>query len=289
MRVIDAREPKGFFTDLGATTSMARSSGSGATCADLRASAQRGARAGRQPSTICRRLVTDEVLSLNDGRRERRLPLPGGQCRSEPEARGHSTSIRSPSTRRVLPRHGPTGDYPQSGAAGPRRVTDILLVDVTSWPEGVFADPLTVGGQGGLVFLRLLAAAGRRPPALMSTRTEFGRVPGVARGEQVIGQAFLCDQLENGAGYCRWIAAPQENFGACSSRRPWQSTARSANRAPSWSRRRRYRRARRGVRHVLQPVPARLPQPRLPRPPRLAARALDLRARRHDGVHRSWI
>ncbi len=91
-----------------------------------------------------------------------------------------------------------------------RRITDVLLVNFETWPQGVFADPLTPTGRAAwysfAFFLRSAAAtlmdvdtlefdAGFRP-----TRDSEGRV---------IGQAFLSDTLQNGAGYCRWLGQPE--------------------------------------------------------------------------------
>ena len=91
-----------------------------------------------------------------------------------------------------------------------RRLTDVLLISFESWPQGVFADPQTPTGRAAwysfAFFLRSAAAtlmdvdtlefdAGFRP-----TRDAKGRV---------IGQAFLSDTLQNGAGYCRWLGKPE--------------------------------------------------------------------------------
>jgi hypothetical protein len=92
-----------------------------------------------------------------------------------------------------------------------RRHTDVLLVSMKSWPAGFFADPTTVAGRAAwysLAFLLRTCAAAlldvdvQELEAGIRTR-ELSRIP--------IGQGFLCDTLENGAGYCRWLAQP-ENF-----------------------------------------------------------------------------
>jgi hypothetical protein len=93
-----------------------------------------------------------------------------------------------------------------------RRQTDVLIVSMESWPAGFFADPATVAGRASwysfAFLLRTCAAAlldvdVQELEAGIRTR-ELSGIP--------IGQGFLCDTLENGAGYCRWLAQP-DNFG----------------------------------------------------------------------------
>ncbi len=91
-----------------------------------------------------------------------------------------------------------------------RRRTDVLLTGIQNWPDGVFADPRSAVGRAAwysfAFFLRTSAAvlmdvdvlefnAGFRP-----TREPDGRV---------VGQVFLSDTLQNGAGYCRWLGQPE--------------------------------------------------------------------------------
>ena len=92
-----------------------------------------------------------------------------------------------------------------------RKKTDVLLAGIDDWPEGIFADPLSPVGRAAwfsfAFFLRSSAAA------LMDVDTlEFsaGFRPIQERGKAV-GQAFLSDTLQNGAGYCWWLGKPQ-NF-----------------------------------------------------------------------------
>jgi DEAD/DEAH box helicase domain-containing protein len=97
-----------------------------------------------------------------------------------------------------------------------RRRTDVLLARVERWPDGVFADPQTVEGRAAwfsfAFWLRLSAGAylDVDPQELQAGyRSLSEATSGVARP---IGEAFLCDQLENGAGYCRELAR-DEQFG----------------------------------------------------------------------------
>jgi hypothetical protein len=86
-------------------------------------------------------------------------------------------------------------------------MTDILLVSFTEWPQGVFADPTTVEGRAAwysfAFWLRLAAGAYLDVDAL-ELQAGFRSLPDTEY--PVIGQAFLCDQLENGAGYCRFLS-----------------------------------------------------------------------------------
>ena len=92
-----------------------------------------------------------------------------------------------------------------------RKKTDILLVGIDQWPEGIFADPRSPIGRAAwyslAFFVRSSAAA------MMDVDTlEFnaGFRPTLEENKAV-GQAFLSDTLQNGAGYCWWLGKP-ENF-----------------------------------------------------------------------------
>jgi hypothetical protein len=91
-----------------------------------------------------------------------------------------------------------------------RRKTDILLVNIQQWPVGAIADPTTVEGRAAwysfAFWLRVAAAAYLDVDAL---ELEAG-FRSLGQNNDTIGQAFLCDKLENGAGYCRFLAQPHE-------------------------------------------------------------------------------
>ena len=92
-----------------------------------------------------------------------------------------------------------------------RKNTDVLLVGIENWRDGVFADPRTPVGRAAwysfAFFLRSSAAA------LMDVDTlEFSAgFIAAPDGDDAKGQAFLSDTLQNGAGYCWWLGQP-ENF-----------------------------------------------------------------------------
>ena len=115
-----------------------------------------------------------------------------------------------------------------------RRNTDVLLAGFRSWPDGVVASPLRTAGRAAwysfAFFLRSSAAA------LMDVDTlEFDAGVRPTRGpdDRVVGQAFLSDTLQNGAGYCSWLGQPvnfakllKEGIGA--GFRQWSCTAHGA-------------------------------------------------------------
>jgi DEAD/DEAH box helicase domain-containing protein len=91
-----------------------------------------------------------------------------------------------------------------------QRVTDVLLVNIDTWPTGVFADSRTVEGRAAwysFAFWLRLAAGAYLDVDPQELQAGFRAL---ASGGQPIGQAFLCDQLENGAGYCTELAKPEE-------------------------------------------------------------------------------
>jgi hypothetical protein len=90
-----------------------------------------------------------------------------------------------------------------------RRHTDVLLADFDQWPAGVYADPRTVPGRAAwysFAFLLRTAAAALLDIDVQELQAGIRtlQMAGIPRG-----QAFLSDSLENGAGYCRWLAAPE--------------------------------------------------------------------------------
>ena len=92
-----------------------------------------------------------------------------------------------------------------------RRHTDVMVADIHAWPRGVYADPRTVAGRAAwysFAFLLRTAAAALLDVDVQELQAGIRtlQVAGVPRG-----QAFMSDTLENGAGYCRWLASA-ENF-----------------------------------------------------------------------------
>lgn len=91
-----------------------------------------------------------------------------------------------------------------------KRKTDILLVRIKNWPTGIFANPTTVEGRAAWYSFAfwLDIAAGIYldvdPQELQAgMRT-------ILENDAPTGEAFLSDRLENGAGYCRLLSDPRE-------------------------------------------------------------------------------
>lgn len=91
-----------------------------------------------------------------------------------------------------------------------RRRTDILLLHILGWPMGTIADPSDIEGRAAwysLAFWMRIAAAAHMDIDALELEANM-RVTSIDGA--IVGQAFLCDQLENGAGYCEYLAKPSE-------------------------------------------------------------------------------
>lgn len=218
---IDAREPRAFFTDLfprdfdGTFEYTPR-----ATRPRLSLDPSLGKESKPEDVQNCRaRSFQGEVAAINDNDGEGGFDFravridgqEGGACAVVEDDDKGDNRIR------------PFGQKYRVALLA-RRVTDVLMVELRSWPKGVRPiavsaqekDELIVGRAAWYsfaFFLRTAAAtlldvdineldAGVRTTYI---DTSDGRVLDV--------QAFLTDRLENGAGYCTWLSDP-ENFRA---------------------------------------------------------------------------
>jgi hypothetical protein len=106
-------------------------------------------------------------------------------------------------------------NFSQNIPADPRalasiKTTDVLVVGISQWPQGVYADPRNVFGRAALYsfgFLLRRAAAVRLDVDERELKVGLRVVP---NGATVAGQVFLSDSLENGAGYSSLLGRPQE-------------------------------------------------------------------------------
>lgn len=101
------------------------------------------------------------------------------------------------------------GPDPRALAAISR--TDVLVAGVHQWPAGVFASPLDVEGRAALYsfgFLLRRAAAVRLD--VSDGELKAGLRTTLGPTGAVIGQVFLSDTLENGAGYSTHLGTPAE-------------------------------------------------------------------------------
>jgi DEAD/DEAH box helicase domain-containing protein len=89
-----------------------------------------------------------------------------------------------------------------------KRPTDVLLVGIEKFPEGIYADPQTVEGRAAwysfAFWLRTVACV---QLDIDTTELQAGFRTHLADNRPG-GEAFLCDQLENGAGYCTFLGQP---------------------------------------------------------------------------------
>jgi len=89
--------------------------------------------------------------------------------------------------------------------------TDVLIAGIHAWPAGVFADPLRVEGRAALYSLGFMlrrAAAVRLDVA--DSELKIGLRTTVDATQRIIGQIFISDTLENGAGYSTYLGTPPE-------------------------------------------------------------------------------
>ncbi len=207
LRVIDAREPKGFFTDLepqdfeGQFDWQPRSTrptlnvGAGASIAN----AATGTVGNVSVSTL-----TDHILSLNDNGGKGGFAFQNAKVFDGTEKGAYAVAPDPDDKSASVTVYGGA----KRVALLSRRMTDILLVGINVWPTGVFADPTTVEGRAAwysfAFWLRIAAGEmldvdSQELQASFRSRSEGGRP---------IGEAFLCDSLENGAGYCNELAKP---------------------------------------------------------------------------------
>ena len=103
------------------------------------------------------------------------------------------------------------GGTPDPRALASIKPTDVLVLGIDSWPVGVNAMPLRVEGRAALYSLGFLL---RRAAAdlldIHERELRVGlRVMQDPNG-QVVGQIFMSDSLENGAGYSSYFGTPIE-------------------------------------------------------------------------------
>jgi Distinct helicase family with a unique C-terminal domain including a metal-binding cysteine cluster len=201
LRVLDAREPKGFFTNLEPEDFEGQFEW---TPRSTRPSMSISGSPFESEALVGNAMVAslkDNILSINDN------AGAGGFCFRPAQVYGESKDgayavEEAQGERAYISTGGPTYQIVLLA----RRLTDILLIGIENWPEGVFADPTTVEGRAAwysfAFWLRLAAGAYLDVDAL-ELQAGFRSL---SRNGQAIGQAFLCDQLENGAGYCRELA-----------------------------------------------------------------------------------
>lgn len=206
LRCIDAREPKGFLTDLkpedfdGQFEWQPR-----ATRPSLSVDSANGS---FQPILNASVLAfSDRIISVNDQGGDGGFDFQDAVIfgKSQPGVYVVSDAIEKKKNSPVS-----TSGTSYRIALLSRRKTDILLVNIAQWPNGVFADPTNVIGRAAwysFAFWLRVAAASLLDIDTLELQSGFRSLE---ENNKVIGQSFLCDQLENGAGYCQFLAQPQQ-------------------------------------------------------------------------------
>ncbi len=201
---LDAREPRGFFTNLipqdfeGQFEWTPRS-----TRPTLSIDAKTSAPS--MVNNVALASFWENIVSINDNAGAGGFDFYDTKIYNEVKLGAYSVALETPERVATL-------GQARRVALLSRRKTDILLVGIEHWPKGVFADPTTVEGRAAwysfAFWLRVVAGAllDVDPQEL---QTGFRPLPGTGI-HNTIGQAFLCDQLENGAGYCRFLGQKDE-------------------------------------------------------------------------------
>ncbi len=211
MRIVDAREPLGYVTDLypqdydGVFEHAPRAT---YPSIHIDSTAAVWTKVGKTRIWA----LDDVVRSVNDNGGEGGFEFCEAEMKLSQGAPGYTPS---PGTY-VKYGTSPNGKLRAIPDATPHRVallsqrkTNLLLVDITDWPEGVSASPNIAEGKAALYsFAFLLRAAACRLLDVDTSELDAGIHPTTVDGE-LRGQIFLCDKLENGAGYCTRLADPE--------------------------------------------------------------------------------
>ena len=206
LRPIDAREPKGFFTDQQPTDfdgAFEWNPRATRPTLNFKVESEESEHVENVDVSV---LADNEILSINDN---------GGVGGFDFQAASIGTVTRTKKRWPGAYTVAPQDDKYVSGSGASyriallsRRKTDILLVSMTKWSEGLFASPTEVEGRAAwysLAFFLQTAAAAKLD--IDTTELEAG-FRATRENDMAIGQAFLSDKLENGAGYCRWFGKP---------------------------------------------------------------------------------
>jgi DEAD/DEAH box helicase domain-containing protein len=203
MRCLDAREPKGFFTNLAPD--------------DFEGVFEWSPRSTRPTMSIATQVQPVLVPATNAGVASPEEPPEIYSVNDNDGEGGFDFQVATVYGNRIADAY---ASLEQNAAnvtvGGPsyrisllsRRRTDVLVVDFATPVAGVAVNPETAVGRAAwfsLAFFLRIAAAVELDVDTLELEAGFRTYgpPG-----QPLAQAFLCDKLENGAGYCRWLADP---------------------------------------------------------------------------------
>ncbi len=196
---VDAREPKGFFTDFAPRDFNGYFEWTPYASAPTINFQDTPPESQRVGNSLVSNLYAD-IVSINDNNGQggfafQAVPDIFGQ----PSPGAYAVKLEEKSGKVKL-----EGETFRIALLSKRR-TDILLLKIERWSPGVVADPTTVEGRAAwysfAFWLRLVAATylDVDPSELQAG---FRTIQGPA------GEVFLADRLENGAGYCRHLSQP---------------------------------------------------------------------------------
>jgi hypothetical protein len=203
LRQLDVREPKGFFTDLepedfdGQFEWQPRS-----TRPSLSINTEKADSVQVGNCTVIS--LNDFILSINDNGGKGGFDFHTSvKVFGQLKQGAYAVSPDTPEKREYVVTKGSSHRV----ALISRRKTDILLVNIDKWQQGIFADPTTVEGRAAwysFAFWLRIAAGYCLDVDALELQAGFRSLSG--EDNLPIGQAFLCDVLENGAGYSRLLA-----------------------------------------------------------------------------------
>lgn len=85
------------------------------------------------------------------------------------------------------------------------KTTDVFLFDIGEWPEGVFANPIEVEGRAAWYSFSFMLRTAVASTLDIDPQELSAGFRTVRQNGRAAGQGFLSDTLDNGAGYCRWL------------------------------------------------------------------------------------
>jgi hypothetical protein len=204
LRCLDTREPKGFFTNLeprdfdGNFEWQPRAT---RPTISFQSTQDPYHLAGRNCQLLS---FTNDILSFNDHGGRGGFDFQQAILDGDSKVGAYAVQIQQ------SPRIQTKGTKYRIALLSQRR-TDVLLVGPAHWPQGISADPTTLEGRAAwysfAFWLRL--AAGVDLDVDPSELQAGFRTTQDHQTTRIIGQAFLADTLENGAGYCQYLAKPE--------------------------------------------------------------------------------
>jgi len=205
LRLLDTREAKGFFTDLEPEDFEGQFEWSPRSTRPTLSISSSDQAAALAHQNVLVHSAHEPIISINDNGGQGGFDFQAARISGTPRPGAYAVPIDSVNSNGRVSTYGASWRI----ALLSRRITDVLLIDLHTWPPGVFADPTTVEGRAAwysFAFWLRVAAGAHLDVDPLELQAGFRSIQSVGRP---IGQAFLSDELENGAGYCRALAEPE--------------------------------------------------------------------------------